>query len=95
MDVKTPVEVAAVGDVVDVRILKVDTKKGRIALSMLLEGDRPKPEVKAEHLPQGERRPPRDDKRPRDQRDHKFEKPKPPERIGNTPRIVIDTRKKK
>ena len=93
--VKTPLEVAAVGDVVDVRILKVDTEKGRIALSMLLEGDRPKPEVKAEHLPQGERRPPRDDKRPRDQRDHKFEKPKPPERIGNTPRIVIDTRKKK
>ncbi len=93
--VKTPLEVAAVGDVVDVRILKVDTEKGRIALSMLLEGDRPKPEAKAEHPPQGERRPPRDDKRPRDQRERKFEKPKPPERIGNTPRIVIDTRKKK
>lgn len=93
--VKSPLEVAAVGDVVDVRIIKVDTEKGRIALSMLLEGDRPKPEAKAEHPPQGERRPPRDDKRPRDQRARKFEKPKPPERIGNTPRIVIDTRKKK
>jgi len=92
--VKTPLEVAAVGDVVDVRILKVDAEKGRIGLSMLLEGDRPKPEPKAERPPQGDRRPSRDDKRPRDQRDRKFEKPKP-ERIGNTPRIVVDTRKKK
>lgn len=92
--VKTPLEVAAVGDVIDVRIIKVDTEKGRIALSMLLEGDRPKPDAKAEHPPQVDRRPPRDDKRPRDQRERKFEKPKP-ERIGNTPRIVIDTRKKK
>jgi len=92
--VKSPLEVAAVGDVVDVRILKVDAEKGRIGLSMLLEGDRPKPEPKAERPPQGDRRPPRDDKRPRDQRDRKPEKPKP-ERIGNTPRLIVDTRKKK
>ena len=92
--VKSPLEVAAVGDVVDVRILKVDAEKGRVSLSMLLEGDRPKPEPKAERPPQSDR-PRRDDKRPRDQRERKFDKPKPPERIGNTPRIVVDTRKKK
>jgi len=93
--VKTPLEVAAVGDVVEVRILKVDAEKGRIGLSMLLEGDRPKPEPKPERPAQNDRRPPRDDRRSRDQRERKFEKPKPPERIGNTPRIVVDTRKKK
>jgi len=93
--VKNPLEVVAVGDVVDVRILKVDAEKGRIGLSMLLEGDRPKPQPKTEHPAQSDRRPRRDDKRPRDQRDRKFDKPKPPERIGNTPRIVVDTRKKK
>jgi uncharacterized protein len=93
--VKNPLEVVAVGDVVDVRILKVDTEKGRISLSMLLEGDRPKPQPKTERPAQSDRRPRRDDKRPRDQRDRKFDKPKPLERIGNTPRIVVDTRKKK
>ncbi len=92
--VKSPLEVAAVGDVVDVRILKVDPEKGRIGLSMLLEGDRPKPEPKPERPAHDDRRPRRDDKRPRDQRDRKFEKPKP-ERIGNTPRLVVDTRKRK
>jgi uncharacterized protein len=93
--VKSPLEVVAVGDVVDVRILKVDAEKGRIGLSMLLEGDRPKPQPKTERPAQSDRRPRRDDKRPRDQRDRKFDKPKPLERIGNTPRIVVDTRKKK
>jgi uncharacterized protein len=93
--VKSPLEVAAVGDVIDVRILKVDPEKGRIGLSMLLEGDRPKPQPKPERPAHDDRRPRRDDKRPRDQRDRKFDKPKPPERIGNTPRLVVDTRKKK
>lgn len=94
--VKTPLEVVAVGDVIDVRILKVDPEKGRIGLSMLLEGDRPKPQPKPERPPQSQSdRPPRHDKRPGDHRERKFDKPKPPERIGNTPRLVVDKRKKK
>ncbi|MCG3121161.1 MAG: Polyribonucleotide nucleotidyltransferase [bacterium] len=94
--VKSPLEVVAVGDVIDVRILKVDPDKGRIGLSMLLEGDRPKPQPKPEQPPQSQpERPPRHDKPHRDHRDRKFDKPKPPERIGNTPRLVVDKRKKK
>lgn len=71
--VKSPLEVAAVGDVVDVRILKVDPEKGRIGLSMLLEGEKQKPQPKPERPPQGERRPPRrdDDRRPRDRDDRR------------------------
>ena len=91
--IKSPLEVAAVGDVIDVRILKVEPEKGRIGLSMLLEGDRPKPQPKPERPPESER-PRREDKPPRDRRERKPEKPKP-ERIGNTPRLVVDTRKKK
>lgn len=50
--IKSPLEVVAVGDVIDVRVLRVDTEKGRIGLSMLLEGERrppekPKPPAKA------------------------------------------------
>ncbi|MDZ7361944.1 MAG: RNA-binding transcriptional accessory protein [candidate division KSB1 bacterium] len=93
--VKNPLEVVTVGDVIDVRILKVETEKGRISLSMLLEGDRPKPQPKPERPAPSHHRPRRHAKRPHDQRDRKFDKPKPPERIGNTPRIVVDTRKKK
>jgi len=35
--VKNPMDVVAVGDVIDVKILKVDPERGRIALSLLLE----------------------------------------------------------
>lgn len=35
--VKNPMDVVAVGDVIDVKILKVDLERGRIALSLLLE----------------------------------------------------------
>ncbi len=34
--VKNPLELVSVGDVIDVRILKIDAEKGRISLSMLL-----------------------------------------------------------
>lgn len=56
--IKSPLEVVAVGDVIDVRVLRVDLEKGRIGLSMLLDGDRrpperAKPQVKSsgEHKP--------------------------------------------
>ncbi|MGH7596076.1 MAG: S1 RNA-binding domain-containing protein, partial [bacterium] len=92
--IKNPLEVAAVGDVIDVRILKVDAEKGRIGLSMLLEGEKQKPQPKPEGPPQKEQAP-RDRQRDhRDRRERKPEKPKT-ERIGNTPRLVVDTRKKK
>jgi uncharacterized protein len=91
--IKSPLEVAAVGDVIDVRILKVEPEKGRIGLSMLLEGDRPKPQPKPEHPPKSER-PPQGPQQHRDKRERKPEKPKP-EHIGNTPRLVVDTRKNK
>ncbi|MGH7492477.1 MAG: Tex family protein [bacterium] len=42
--IKSPLEVVGVGDVVDVRVLRVDPEKGRIGLSMLLEGERRPPE---------------------------------------------------
>jgi uncharacterized protein len=32
--VKNPMEIVAVGDVVNVKILKIDSEKGRISLSM-------------------------------------------------------------
>ncbi len=35
--VKNPTEVVAVGDVIDVKVLKVEAERGRIALSMVLE----------------------------------------------------------
>jgi uncharacterized protein len=94
--IKSPLEVTAVGDVIDVRILKVDAEKGRISLSMLLEGEKQKPQPKPERPPQKEPAPrARDRQRDhRDRRERKLEKPKP-ERIGNTPRLVVDTRKKK
>jgi transcriptional accessory protein Tex/SPT6 len=94
--IKSPLEVTAVGDVIDVRILKVDAEKGRISLSMLLEGEKQKPQQKPERPPQKEPAPrARDRQRDhRDRRERKLEKPKP-ERIGNTPRLVVDTRKKK
>ena len=34
--VKHPLEVVSVGDIVDVKILSIDEKKGRIGLSMIL-----------------------------------------------------------
>lgn len=42
--IKSPLEVVGVGDVVDVRVLRVEPEKGRIGLSMLLEGERKAPE---------------------------------------------------
>lgn len=42
--IKSPLEVAGVGDVVDVRVLRVEPEKGRIGLSMLLEGERKAPD---------------------------------------------------
>ncbi len=42
--IKSPLEVVGVGDVVDVRVLRVESEKGRIGLSMLLEGERKAPE---------------------------------------------------
>ncbi len=94
--IKNPLEVTAVGDVIDVRILKVDAEKGRIGLSMLLEGEKQKPQPKPEKPPQKEQGP-RDRDRQRDHRDRRERKPEKPktERIGNTPRLVVDTRKKK
>jgi len=34
--VKNPMEHVAVGDVIDVKVIKIDSEKGRIALSMVL-----------------------------------------------------------
>ncbi len=34
--VKNPMEIVAVGDVIDVKVLNVDAEKGRIGLSMVL-----------------------------------------------------------
>jgi len=87
--IKNPLEVAAVGDVIDVRILKVDAEKGRIGLSMLLESEKQKPQPKPERPPQKEQTS-RERDRQRDQRERTKT-----ERIGNTPRLVVDTRKKK
>ncbi len=42
--IKSPLEVVGVGEVVDVRVLRVEPEKGRIGLSMLLEGERKAPE---------------------------------------------------
>ncbi len=42
--IKSPLEVVGVGDVIDVRVLRVEPEKGRIALSMLLDGERRPPE---------------------------------------------------
>jgi uncharacterized protein len=96
--VKSPLEVVAVGDIIDVRILKVDVEKGRIGLSMLLEGEKQKPVPKPERPPKPQHprheRPRHERPDHRDRRERKPEKPKP-ERIGNTPRLVVDTRKKK
>jgi transcriptional accessory protein Tex/SPT6 len=88
--IKNPLEAVAVGDVIDVRILKVKPEKDRIGLSMLLEGEKQKPQPK----PEG---PPRQHDRHRDHRDRRERKPEKPrtDRIGNTPRLVVDTRKKK
>ncbi len=64
--IKSPLEVVAVGDVIDVRVLRVDTEKGRIGLSMLLEGERRPPEKQkvppkaASELDTRERRPERE-----------------------------------
>ena len=38
--IKHPLEVVSVGDIVDVTVLEVDEKKGRISLSMVEEGSR-------------------------------------------------------
>ena len=35
--VEHPLDVVSVGDIVDVRVIEVDTNKGRIALSMILD----------------------------------------------------------
>ncbi|MDZ7343968.1 MAG: RNA-binding transcriptional accessory protein, partial [candidate division KSB1 bacterium] len=82
--IKSPLEVVAVGDVIDVRVLKVETEKGRVALSMLLEGERKKLETKEKlkisSKPKG--RPPQ---RPARQP----EKPRP---FGHPPRMVVDRR---
>ncbi len=34
--VKNPMEIVAVGDVIDVKVLNVDAEKGRIGLSMVM-----------------------------------------------------------
>ncbi len=95
--VKSPLEVVAVGDIIDVRILKVDAEKGRIGLSMLLEGEKQKPAPKPERRPKPEHqrheRSLHEKPRHRERPERKPEKK--PERIGNTPRLVVDTRKKK
>jgi uncharacterized protein len=87
--IKSPLEVVSAGQVVDVRILKVDVEKGRIALSMLLEGEKtvPPPKAKQPERPMKPRQQdgPRQDRRP----------PNQPRGSGNTPRFVIDQRKKK
>jgi uncharacterized protein len=100
--VKSPLEVVAVGDVIDVRILKVDAEKGRIGLSMLLEGEKQKPAPRPEKTARPERPSrlegvPKDCERHRDYRHRSERKPEKPasDRIGNTPRLVVDTRKKK
>jgi len=85
--IKSPLEVVSAGQVVDVRILKVDVEKGRIGLSMLLEGEKtvPPPKVKRPEQPvKPMQESPRQDRRPSNQ----------PRGTGNTPRFVIDTRKK-
>jgi uncharacterized protein len=89
--VKSPLEVVSVGDVIDVRVLKVDVEKGRIALSMLLEGEKKKPERRPKPEQRAERRHARE--RRRDRREHE-RRPEKPQRIGNTPRLVVDQRKK-
>jgi transcriptional accessory protein Tex/SPT6 len=87
--VKSPLEVVSVGDIIDVRVLKVDLEKGRVALSMLLEGEKKKPEKKAEPP-----KPVREKHERRHDRDRRERKPERPPRIGNTPRLVVDQRKK-
>jgi uncharacterized protein len=95
--VKSPLEVVAVGDIIDVRILKVDVEKGRIGLSMLLEGEKQKPAPRPEKPPKPEHprheRPRHEKPRHRDRQERQPEKKT--ERIGNTPRLVVDKRKKK
>ncbi|MDZ7312966.1 MAG: RNA-binding transcriptional accessory protein, partial [candidate division KSB1 bacterium] len=85
--VKSPLEVVSVGDIIDVRVLKVDLEKGRIGLSMLLEGEKKKPEKR----PKAERRQAKGRRRDRRERERR---PERPQRIGNTPRLVVDQRKK-
>jgi uncharacterized protein len=85
--VKSPLEVVSAGQVIDVRILKVDVEKGRIALSMLLEGEKKKPERKEKRPAQSA------GGQPGNQPARKFEKPQ--RRAGNTPRFVVDPRIKK
>ena len=38
--VKHPLDVVSVGDIVDVKVISIDEKKGRIGLSMILENNR-------------------------------------------------------
>lgn len=52
--IKSPLEVVSVGDVIDVRVLRIEAEKGRIGLSMLLEGERRPPEKNA---PSAEKKP--------------------------------------
>ncbi|MDZ7270274.1 MAG: S1 RNA-binding domain-containing protein, partial [candidate division KSB1 bacterium] len=42
--VKDPMEVVSVGDVVEVKVLSVDSEQGRIALSLILDEPSPPPE---------------------------------------------------
>lgn len=38
--VKHPLDVVSVGDIVDVKVISIDEKKGRIGLSMILENNK-------------------------------------------------------
>ena len=44
--IKHPLEVVSVGDVVDVTVLEVDEKKGRISLSMVDDDEKKKRNMK-------------------------------------------------
>jgi uncharacterized protein len=65
--IKSPLEVVGVGDVIDVRVLRIDPEKGRIGLSMLLEGERRPPEKAArpgKSAPKEDRKHKTEDSRP-------------------------------
>jgi uncharacterized protein len=85
--IKNPYEVVAVGDVVTVWVLAVDTSRRRVSLSMIRPGTERKP-------PERKPRPPRQEQKPGQQgqqrgRPPRGRRPAPAEAHGNRPPIVV------
>src|SRR5438067_12370496 len=57
--IKSPYEVASVGDVVTVWVMTVDKERHRVSLSMIQPGSERKPEERASRPPRREAPPPR------------------------------------